>query len=457
MQQEAVIQILFGSSVIAAFITAIFAFIKSDKQGKLEHITLERKNWRESMRSIMEEIQGASYQETLNCMVKLKVRINAYGSNCSHNYMDDAHIWKLIKKIEKMDCNNTNELHKCQNQIIEYISLLLKYDWERSKREVKGDKLNGISFCFFAASVIYFIYTVGINLNISLERLRTEEYTLLKVSLCVIMLILILLYNYLPIAIFDEQFKYDRKDKKLVRYYLKNTLTIFLSLTIYTLCISYVYSQISYWGMDKIFIYCVICAFIYILGEVFKFLSSRGKIEEIYRYENAIELINNSENNKNQKKDESIQSNKESMNTLYYSGVFPLANNIIFIIYYVISLVTLPMLYWKKEQTEVVVAGLACLAIIITIIVIKIVETLMKKRPNKKTQWMTCLEKFSLDMSILVYLLTSFSYMSVVVDKNYFCLTYFFMLGLFFVGTWFDIVKPLVKSKCRKSNKNKWI
>lgn len=136
--------------------------------------------------------------------------------------------------------------------------------------------------------------------------------------------------------------------------------------------------------MDKIFIYCVICAFIYILGEVFKFLSSRGKIEEIYRYENAIELINNSENNKNQKKDESIQSNKESMNTLYYSGVFPLANNIIFIIYYVISLVTLPMLYWKKEQTEVVVAGLACLAIIITIIVIKIVETLMKKDQIKK-------------------------------------------------------------------------
>ena len=135
MQQEAVIQILFGSSVIAAFITAIFAFIKSDKQGKLEHITLERKNWRESMRSIMEEIQGASYQETLNCMVKLKVRINAYGSNCSHNYMDDAHIWQLIKKIEKMDCNNTNELHKCQNQIIEYISLLLKYDWERRDRK----------------------------------------------------------------------------------------------------------------------------------------------------------------------------------------------------------------------------------------------------------------------------------------------------------------------------------
>lgn len=453
MQQEAVIQILFGSSVIAAFITAIFAFIKSDKQGRLEHITSERKNWRESMRSIMEEIQGASYQETLNCMVKLKVRINAYGSNYSDNYMDDAHIWRLIKKIEKMDCNNTNELHKYQNQMIEYISLLLKYDWERSKREVKGDKLSAVSFGFFMFSIVYFIFTISINM----EEVTTEKVVGMIVSLIIVFLTMILAYNNLPIYLISNQFKLKKGNKKYIRYFLECVFALFISLGVFVISIYICYNQILNHGTQEIFIYCFVCVFAYVLGEIFQFISYDGKIEEIYRYESAIELINNSENNKNKKTDESLKSNKESMNKLYYSYVFPLANNIIFIIYYVLSLVTLPMLYWKKEQTEVVVAGLACLAIIITIIVIKIVETLMKKRPNKKTQWMMCLEKFSLDMSILVYLLTSFSYMSVVVDKNYFCLTYFFMLGLFFVGTWFDIVKPLVKSKCRKSNKNKWI
>lgn len=308
MKQDIIIQMLFGSSVIAAFITAIFTFIKNDKQSRLEHITVERKNWRESMRSIMEEIQDASYQETLNCMAKLKVRINAYGSNYSDSYMDDAHIWKLIKKIEKMDCNNINELHKYQNQMIEYVSLLLKYDWERSKKEVKGNKLNAISFGFFMFSIVYFIFTISINM----EEVTTKNVVWMIVSLIIVFLTMILAYNNLPIYLISNEFKFKKGKKKYIIYYLKCVAVFFISLVAFVLLINICYKQIINHGTQNIFIYCYVCAFAYALGESFQFISSNGKIEEINKYGNAIELINNGETDKKQKGNENLNENKVS-------------------------------------------------------------------------------------------------------------------------------------------------
>ena len=62
--------------------------------------------WREEIRTIAQELNGASYKETLDALVRLKMRINAFGNKEKDNlYMYDAHIWKVIAEIEEKKCS----------------------------------------------------------------------------------------------------------------------------------------------------------------------------------------------------------------------------------------------------------------------------------------------------------------------------------------------------------------
>ena len=53
--------------------------------------------------------------------------------------MNDSHIWRLV--------DNFDYSTKSVNVLTKYLELLLKYDWERSKREIKLDIFN--SFIYF--------------------------------------------------------------------------------------------------------------------------------------------------------------------------------------------------------------------------------------------------------------------------------------------------------------------
>lgn len=436
MEQYLVGELLLGSSVIAAVITAIFSFIINQKNGKLEYITAERKAWRESMRSIVEEMQGASYKKTLKCIAKLKVRINAYGNNYSQNYMDDTHIWKLIKKIEGLNSGDEVELIESQKRMTEYISLLLKYDWERSKKEVRGNTVKSLSVGFFAFTIIYFIETLIISIN---GKQLIEKSILMYIAIIILLLISILVFNILPIYIVWENFKYKKGKNKGIHYCLECVGVFAISTILFYVLIKTAYSQTDNYKMQEISIYSIVCAFTYILGEIFLFLSYQDKIDQIIKYEKAIELINNNQDEENTV-DNGLQENKKLVNELYYKGVFPVINNILFLIYYVLALVTLPFLYFKTDSSEILVVILSYLVMIASIIVIKNVESYIKKYPAKK-QWMIRFEDFSLNMSTLVYLLTSFSYITVFLDKYCFWFIYIVMLGLFFFGLYFYIIK----------------
>lgn len=76
----------------------------------------------------------------------------------SNRYSDDAHIWKIIEIIENKNFN-INKLSKLQLILQEYLSLLLKWDWERSKREVRGEKAGVIQLILWIISVV--IYATG--------------------------------------------------------------------------------------------------------------------------------------------------------------------------------------------------------------------------------------------------------------------------------------------------------
>lgn len=150
-------EMLLSSAVIAAILSGIISFFISRRQETLQYITGERKEWREKIREITYNLNGANYKDTLKLLTELKVRINAFGNReVLVSYSSDAHIWDLINEIEKEEPKR-NILKLMQKQLIEYLSLLLKVDWERSKKEVRGDIYNTISLLLLLASEIFFI------------------------------------------------------------------------------------------------------------------------------------------------------------------------------------------------------------------------------------------------------------------------------------------------------------
>ena len=164
------IKLILSSAVISAVISGCVAVLNFKRQNNQQYITGERIVWREEIRTIAQELNGASYKETLDALVRLKMRINAFGNKEKDNlYMYDAHIWKVIAEIEEKKCSK-KLLRLKQKQLIEYLALLLKFDWERSKKEVQGNirSIIGWGLCIMSAiymGIILVLENEDINVN----------------------------------------------------------------------------------------------------------------------------------------------------------------------------------------------------------------------------------------------------------------------------------------------------
>ena len=145
MKNELLIVIL-SSTVLATVITCIFNYIVNNKNHVSDNIIAERKLWREVMRNISNELNTAMDEKAIRVVVaKIKVNINAFGYKNSSNYMQDGHIWKVIRAFEKEKKIDNDLAMKYKNILTNMISALLKYDWERSKGEIKGNlQIRGI-------------------------------------------------------------------------------------------------------------------------------------------------------------------------------------------------------------------------------------------------------------------------------------------------------------------------
>lgn len=144
------IQLVLEVSVIATLISAGMSYLTFRKSSSLTYVTQERKEWREAIRRIAEELETCPYENRKHVLVQLKTRINAYGLD-STEVLDDEHIWRLIQQIELCTEKEYGDL---KNQLILYLSLLLKYDWERSKKEVHGEPWQIIGNMFAVAIII---------------------------------------------------------------------------------------------------------------------------------------------------------------------------------------------------------------------------------------------------------------------------------------------------------------
>lgn len=158
---ENIFAIILSSTVISAIITTILTFVSNKRKDTVENIVKERKLWRNELRTISVDITNCKklceLKKTIN---NLKVRINPYGM-CGEMIFYDSYIWKEISKLENCNQLSKTDLEERKRIFINLVSCLLKFDWERSKNEIKGNlqtKLVISSLCisFILYSVLWF-------------------------------------------------------------------------------------------------------------------------------------------------------------------------------------------------------------------------------------------------------------------------------------------------------------
>lgn len=123
------------SAVIVALITSAVSLWTNLRSSTQKHITSERSVWRNEIRKIGEQIGKTDGQGLKTLLDRLKLRINAYGKNSEGDYIHDSHLWETINSLKSSTESMIPYLKEC---LVEMLSLLLKYDWERAKTEVRG-------------------------------------------------------------------------------------------------------------------------------------------------------------------------------------------------------------------------------------------------------------------------------------------------------------------------------
>lgn len=170
---------------ISTIISAIIAFVQNNKKNNLDFVTKERSEWRKKLKEILSELSDDTKKES--AIIKLKSEINPYGKdmelkNTKPYYMKEGHIWDLLDGEKEVDFE----------RLAFYIELLLKFDWERSKSEVRFRPTKAmnrvINFLLFFSS-LYCIYIVSVNYQSDVKNIL--HFINLVISFIVFILILL--------------------------------------------------------------------------------------------------------------------------------------------------------------------------------------------------------------------------------------------------------------------------
>lgn len=283
--------VVLEASAVATICSAILTFIFNRKGYDLQYITSERKEWREKIREIADGLNGATYNKTCKLLGQLKGRINAFGINESEDdYLSDSHIWKVIHEIEDSEIDRET-LAKKQRLLMEYLSLLLKYDWERSKKEIKFDSYKVLSFVMFIATFIYFIM-FALHYNVYGEDgVFIQATSLLAFVGAIIMSCLIF---YCEIKLFSKDY-FCGSDCGKFRYVKKIVIFTIFVITSFSIINSF-WRLITQMCIDanlgqEAFMCKVLLMILYVFGFIFIFISQYDMISMKIRYQNSINGI----------------------------------------------------------------------------------------------------------------------------------------------------------------------
>lgn len=152
---------IIGSSAFGAVVSFIFTWISNRKSNSLNYITEERRKWRDKIREIIIGINESSFEgrgkRNINrYLTQLKVNINPYGKHDKIDYAKDGHIWEKIKKFDEIQTEV--EFEETKLNLLEYLELMLKKDWERSKNEVRGYSYAIVCVGIMTLFTIFYLY-----------------------------------------------------------------------------------------------------------------------------------------------------------------------------------------------------------------------------------------------------------------------------------------------------------
>lgn len=156
---------------ISTIVSAIIAFVQNNKKNNLDFVTKERSEWRKKLKEIISELSDDSKKES--AIIKLKSEINPYGRNMAFKntkpyYMKEGHIWDLLDRGDDVDFDRLRF----------YIELLLKFDWERSKKEIKFNPSTLFRIIIQLTLLILSIYSSVIIFN-KTEDLNNNSFLIL--------------------------------------------------------------------------------------------------------------------------------------------------------------------------------------------------------------------------------------------------------------------------------------
>ncbi len=145
--------------------------------------------------------------------------------------------------------------------------------------------------------------------------------------------------------------------------------------------------------------------------------------------------------------------NKKIKNEVINKKVYPHTNAILFILFFTITLVTLPFLYWKHD---IVVARIFLVLMFVAVVIGKRVASSYKKSPDKESFILDCLVSFSDKASIFAYLLAAFGYMYDMVEKCVFIFVFLVFLLAYLIFLFLYVIAPIFNRRNSRSYTRKF-
>lgn len=168
MEAKDILTVILSSTVFTTAITVLFNYLSKKRQDSIENITKERKEWRGELRKIAKAISKATDLEHLKTSLSdLIVRINAY-CVAKNSLFSDTYFWDIINDLysEEAKSLSDEQIDGYKIVLINHISCILKFDWERSKAEIKGSTQSRIVyFALFICYVFSVIHLGYITIN----------------------------------------------------------------------------------------------------------------------------------------------------------------------------------------------------------------------------------------------------------------------------------------------------
>lgn len=118
-----------SSGVLAGLVAGLVTLRTSERKISIENITQQRQIWREKIRRLANQIKKSYINEEKDFLhdhyIELQLLLNPEDSN-DQSILDT--VWEMIEAERSEDRHIV---------LSEKLSLLLKHDWERAKREAK--------------------------------------------------------------------------------------------------------------------------------------------------------------------------------------------------------------------------------------------------------------------------------------------------------------------------------